>query len=499
MDPTLNAANSRNGGAPQVDDDLGAVLVQNQLISVEQLVAARSYAQERRCDIRQAILELNLISSERLSALAFERLSTLAGGDPGYGAATGGLTPLRPDRARLERDIRSELKEIAENAAAPELLDQIISRGFDSRATDIHFDPQQGRYRIRYRIDGQLHEVLEVESSDAHALVGRVKVISDLKIIERRHPQDGHFTFVHGDRPHTLRVSTIPTDLGERVVLRLHEALNMALGFNQLGLLPMQVDLLRRLVARPYGALLVGGPVGAGKTTTLYSCLRHLNQPSKNLMTIEDPIEYRIGGVNQVQVDSQGGLTFSEGLRAILRQDPDVLMIGEIRDDETARIGVRAALTGVFVVSTIHAADAASTIGTLFNYGIPGYLLSGALQGVMSQRLARRICPYCRESYRASDADLASLGLEPAQYSGVNLHRGRGCAACFQTGYLGRTGVFEIMEVTPLIRELILSQTTKDVIGQIAREEGMKSMKDHAVERVLEGVTTVEEVHRLLI
>lgn len=499
MDPTPIPPGNHNVPA-QADEDLGAILVQNHLLSSDQLCAAQSYAQEHHCDLRQAILELNLISSERLSALAFERLSALASSDPAFGSSTpGALLPLVPNRAKLERDIRAELKQIATRATTSDLLDQLILRAFDSRATDIHLDPLVTGYRVRYRIDGQLHEVLETNLSTAHALIGRIKVVANLRVVERRHAQDGHFVVPHAGRPHTLRVSTIPTDLGERVVLRIHEALNMTLGFHQLGLLPAQVEQLHRLISQPYGALLVGGPVGAGKTTTLYSCLRHINQPSRNLMTIEDPIEYRIEGINQVEVDTSSGLTFNEGLRAILRQDPDILMIGEIRDDETAKIGIRAALTGILVLSTIHAADAASTVGTLFNYGIPGYLLSGALQGVISQRLVRRVCPYCRVNYKATEADLLALGRDPTTHAEQTLSRGQGCQACFQTGYLGRTGVFEIMEISPLLRELILTQTTKEVLYQVARDDGMKTMKECVVEKVLEGTTTVEEVHRLSI
>jgi type IV pilus assembly protein PilB len=228
-------------------------------------------------------------------------------------------------------------------------------------------------------------------------------------------------------------------------VVRIHEALTEAIGFHKLGLEPKQVDELTKLTQRPYGAVLVGGPVGAGKTTTLYNCMQRVNLPTRNLMTIEDPIEYRLAGVNQVQVDNRINLTFGEGLRAILRQDPDVLMIGEIRDNETAQIGIRAALTGVLVFSTVHASDAASTIGSLYNFGIPGYLLSASLQGVISQRLVRKICPYCRVEYTADETVMAALDLDPAEHPGLKFQRGQGCQACFQTGYLGRTGIFEVM------------------------------------------------------
>ncbi len=492
------------GGSPpnpnKADEGLGAILIQNQLLTPEQLETARAYARDRSCNLRHAILELNLISAERLNALAFEHLSALAnGGSVSKGTDLGSIAPLQPDRAKLERDIRAELKATAEKGSAPDLLDLIVDRALDCRATDIHFDPMEGRYRLRYRIDGQLHEILDLSLSLSHAVISRIKVVSSLKLVERRHAQDGHWTIERNGRSQTLRISTLPTDLGERVVLRVHEALAMAMGFSQLGLLPEQVDLLCDLTTRPYGAILVGGPVGTGKTTTLYSSLRHVNVPTRNLMTIEDPIEYRIPGVNQVSVDPHTGLTFADGLRAILRQDPDVLMIGEIRDEETAKIGIRAALTGILVMSTIHAANAASTIATLFHYGIPGYVMAGALQGAISQRLVRRICPYCRISYEADELTLKALDLDPAEHKGRILHRGKGCNACFQTGYLGRTGVFEIMPNTDLIRELIITQTTREVLEQVARDEGMKTIKQCAIQRVLDGTTTVEELHRITI
>jgi type IV pilus assembly protein PilB len=475
---------------------LGTFLVQNGLLSGDQLVAAQRYAQDHQLDLRQAILELNLISSERLNSIAFEHLSKLAGVNGQSGGAPDGA--LLPDRAKIEHDTRTELKEIAATAAPSDLVLQIILRGFECRATDIHFDPQDHRYRVRYRIDSQLHEVLELDSTQATAVVSRIKVASDLNIVERRHPQDGRMTIMHADRPRDLRVSTVPTTLGEKIVVRIHEALTGALGFDQLGLGPDQIDQLTKLITRPYGAVLVGGPVGAGKTTTLYSCLNRVNLSTRNVMTIEDPVEYRLPGVNQIQVDNRNGFTFGDGLQAMLRQDPDILMIGEIRDEETAQTGIRAALTGVLVLSTIHASDAASTIGSLYNFGIPGYLLSASLQGVVSQRLVRKVCPYCRSNYPADETVLHALGLDPDEHQGITLQRGLGCRACFQTGYLGRTGIFEVMPIGEELRELVLRQTPKDLLGQVALDLGMQTLKRSAVDKVLDGTTTVEEVYRVV-
>ena len=481
------------------DGGIGPFLVQNGILTADQLASARTYSRDHQVDLRQAILELNLISSERLTTLAFEHLQSLAGGN---GAAASKPNPppasILPDRTKLERDIRNELAEIASTATPSDLVAQVIARGFDCRATDIHFDSQELRQRIRYRIDSQLHDVLDLESNLAGAVVSRIKVMSNLNIVERRHAQDGRMTVIHSGRPRDLRVSTVPTSMGEKVVIRIHEALTEALQFEHLGLKTAQSDLMIKLTERPYGAVLVGGPVGAGKSTTLYSCLSRVNLPSRNLMTIEDPIEHRLSGVNQIQVDNRNNLTFGEGLRAILRQDPDVLMIGEIRDEESAHIGIRAALTGVLVFSTIHASDAASTIGSLYNYGIPGYMLSASIQGVISQRLVRKICPYCRISYPADQTILPALDIDPDEHPELHLHRGQGCSACFQTGYLGRTGIFEIMWVGEELRELILRQTPKDVLRQVAVDLGMQTLKRSAVDKVMDGTTTVEEVYRVV-
>jgi type II secretory ATPase GspE/PulE/Tfp pilus assembly ATPase PilB-like protein len=460
------------------------------------LAAAQRYALDHKLDLAQAIVELKLIPPEKLRSLTEPQQNALAASTGAL--ATAPAAPMIPDRAKQERDVRNILRQVAATATPSDLVEQIVERGFECRATDIHFDPQEGRYRVRFRIDSQLHDVLELEPSIATTVISRIKVISDLNIVERRHPQDGRMSFRHADRLRDLRVATIPTSLGEKIVVRIHEALTEAIGFHKLGLGTQQVVELAKLTERPYGAVLVGGPVGAGKTTTLYNCMQRVNLPTRNLMTIEDPIEYRLAGVNQVQVDNRINLSFGEGLRAILRQDPDVLMIGEIRDDETAQIGIRAALTGVLVFSTVHASDAASTIGSLYNFGIAGYLLSASLQGVISQRLVRKICPYCRVDYTADETVMAALDLDPENHAGIKFQRGQGCPACFQTGYLGRTGIFEVMPIGEELRELVLRQTPKEVVRQVAIDLGMQTLKRSAVDKVLEGTTTVEEMHRVI-
>ncbi len=499
---TLPATNGPQAGGPSahsLDQVLAAVLVKNGLLSGEQLAAAQRYGAENHRDLRQAILELNLISPERLNELAFERLTAMGetNGSPGDKLPVP-VVPLSPDRVKQERDIRNELKELAATATLPDLLAHILLRALDSRATDIHFDPRETGIRVRYRIDGQLQDILEVEPGLSMAMASRIKVMSNLNIVERRHSQDGRITIPHQNRSRDLRVSTFPTALGEKIVIRIHEILADAPGFDHLGMTAAQAEQLTRLIAKPYGAILVAGPVGSGKTSTVYNCLGKINAPALNIMTIEDPIETRIEGVNQTQVDSRGEMGFSEGLKAMLRQDPDVIMIGEIRDDETARIGIRAGLTGVLVFSTIHASDSPSTIGNLYNFGIPGYQISSSLVAVVSQRLIRKVCPYCRVTYPADAKEMAALEIDPKEHEGLMLHRGLGCPACFQTGYLGRTGIYEIMEAGEEIRELIFQQIPKDILRRVAIDLGMQTLKRSAVDKILEGTTTVEEAYRVV-
>ena len=482
------------------DSNLAAALVQNGILTPDQLLAARRYGADNRRDLRQSILELNLLSPELRNTLAFEHLAALSQPDGStlLLADTPGLATVSPDSAKQRRDIRNELRELAATAPLTELVAQIFEKAIESRATDIHLDPQEDGLRVRYRVDGLLLDVLTLEPALMTPLVSRIKVISNLNIVERRHSQDGRITIQHLNRPRDLRVATFPTALGEKIVIRVHESFTDSIGFEHLGMIGTQGAKLADLIARPYGAILVAGPVGAGKTSTLYSCLGKVNLPTRNVMTIEDPIEYRIPGVNQTQVDYRADMGFSEGLKAMLRQDPDVIMIGEIRDDETARIGIRAALTGVLVFSTIHAGDAPGTIGNLYNFGIPGYQLSSSLLAVVSQRLIRKICPYCRVAYPADPKVVAVLGLNPEEHQELILHKGLGCPACFQTGYLGRTGVFEIMEVNEELRELIFQQIPKDILRRVAVDLGMQTLKQAAVDKVLEGTTTVEEIFRVV-
>ena len=508
---------------PATEQALGMLLVQDGLLAVAQLLAVQQYGAEHNLDLRQAILKLKLVPEDRLQALIRDQVPLVQASNPlavGQNLpaiapatdpdkeTTGQPGPTPPavapkadnvlDRAQRERDIRNELKLIAETAASPDLVAQIFERAFETRATDIHFDPQEAFFRIRYRIDGQLHDVLELEPAFATSMVSRLKVMANLNIVERRHSQDGRIQVTYRGQVRDLRMATLPTVLGEKIVVRIHEAITQSYGFDLLGLNVNQTEQLSNICAKPYGAVLVAGPVGSGKTTTLYTCLSRVNVPTRNVMTIEDPIERRLPGVNQLQVDTKNDLSFGSGLRAMLRQDPDVIMIGEIRDEETAHIGIRAALTGVLVFSTIHASDAPSTLGNLYDFKIPGYMLSNTLLAVISQRLLRKICPYCKVTFEADEDQLALLGLDVEEHKGQLLSRGEGCPGCFQTGYLGRSGIFEILEVNDTIRELIFQQISKDVLRRVASDMGMRTLRQSAVDKVLEGATTLEEVYRVV-
>ena len=404
-----------------------------------------------------------------------------------------------PDRGALEQDVRAELREIAAVAMPLDLAEQIILRALEVRATDVHIDPWGGRHEVRFRIDGRLMSILDLDHRIGQPTVRGIKVAAQMNIVDHRMPQDGSMAVRYRGRVFNVRVASLPTSDGERIVMRIFEPFSDRFNIDHLGLEPEQHAMLDRFLSRPYGALVVSGPSGAGKTTMLYSCLKRVRDTSCNLMTIEDPVENRFEGVSQVEIDAKVGLNFAKGLRAILRQDPDVLMIGEIRDEETAAIGIRAALTGVLVFSTIHASEAVGTITTLANYGVPASTLAGALQGVVNQRLVRKICERCRESYRPDASAFEILRLDPEEHADLTLYRGTGCLACFQTGYYGRTGVFEVMDVTEAIRDLIHSRASREEIQRAARAAGMKTLHESALAKVLRGETTIEEMHRLMI
>ena len=391
-------------------------------------------------------------------------------------------------------DIR--LDKISDETSVSRLIDTIIQAGINSRASDIHMEPQYPEMRVRFRIDGILHDIITVPKSVEQSTVSRIKVLADMDITERRRPQDGHISLKFNERDYDLRVASTSTIAGEKVVIRILDKTGMLLGLDDLGLSEKDQQALKSLIGRPYGIILVTGPTGSGKTTSLYSILSQMDTLSKNVITIEDPVEYKLEGINQVQVNPTANITFATGLRSILRQDPDVIMVGEIRDQETANIAIQAALTGHLVLSTLHTNDAPSAITRLIDMGVEPFLISSAVIGVIAQRLVRIICPKCKEEYAPDPGQLKELGL-PEQEKFV-FSRGRGCQYCMQTTYRGRIGIFEVMRVSDKIRELIIQRHPAAKIKEIVIEEGMNTLKDSAIEKVTKGITTVQEIKRVI-
>ncbi len=400
-----------------------------------------------------------------------------------------------------ERDAEaSELENIeaaVEEAPVVKLMNTLITRGVNERASDIHVEPGERELRIRFRIDGVLHEVMNTPGSIAKAMVSRLKIMADLNIAERRIPQDGRVSLKVAGRPVDLRVATLPSMHGEKVVIRILDKTDGIASLEELGYIDPGRSRYQESFHKPYGALLVTGPTGSGKTTTLYSTLAALNTPKVNIITVEDPVEYQLGGVTQVQVNRKAGLLFSTALKSILRSDPDIVLVGEIRDAETAKIAIEAALTGHLVLSTLHTNDAASSIGRLIDMGVEPYLVSSALDCVVGQRLARRLCDRCRVSVDPDPAVLAEMGWEhepPDQ-----LFRGEGCKSCSMTGYRGRVAISEVMAVTEEIQRLAVERRPSDEIRKMAIEQGMVPLRADGLAKVRSGLTSLEEVLRVVV
>lgn len=384
----------------------------------------------------------------------------------------------------------SEIDEKIDNAPVVKLVNSIIQQAVKLGASDIHIEPMEKITRIRVRVDGVLQNLMTLAVGAHNAVITRFKIMSGMNIAERRLPQDGRVETVIDDRPLDLRLSILPTVNGEKLVIRILGGMGNLLSKNQLGLGEKNAKLFDQIIKNPNGIILVSGPTGSGKTTTLYSILGEFNKPGVNIITVEDPVEYRLSGVNQVQVNTKAGLTFASGLRSILRQDPDIIMIGEIRDGETAQIAVRAAITGHLVLSTIHTNDAPSTITRLVDMGIEPYLASSSVVGIIAQRLVRNICPRCKADYEPSPYERDLLGLSETE----RLWRGKGCTFCSGTGYKGRTAIHEIMLIDKKTRELISRNVTADELRTYALENGMITLQQSCTELVVKGITTVEEM-----
>ncbi len=380
-----------------------------------------------------------------------------------------------------------------------QLVDTIISRAVSERASDIHIEPFEKELMIRYRIDGFLHEVLKPPKKIQSAIISRVKIMARLNIAETRLPQDGRIQLRIGEKDLDMRISVLPCYWGERVVMRLLNKTDTSFSLEKLGFTSHVLERYRAQMQRTTGIILVTGPTGSGKSTTLYGSLSELNSLDKNIMTIEDPVEYQIKGINQMHVRSQIDLTFARGLRAILRQDPDIIMVGEIRDAETARIAVQAALTGHLVFSTLHTNDAISSLIRIVDMGVEPYLVNSSVSAFMAQRLVRVICSHCKTPYKPEKADLVKLGIEEKDLSGGNLFHGRGCDKCRDTGYLGRMMINELLEMNDTIKELLMDNAPTSAIRKAAIENGMRPMREDAAIKVIQGYTTIEEVVRVSI
>jgi general secretion pathway protein E len=399
------------------------------------------------------------------------------------------------DQLAHELDEPQDLLDATDEAPIIRLVNSVLFQAVRQRASDIHFESFERGLVVRYRIDGVLYPVLTPPKRFQASIIARLKIMAGLNIAEKRLPQDGRFAIRTAGKDVDLRVSVLPTSHGERVVLRLLEKENRLLNLSEMGFSPERLAVIQQLIQLAHGILLVTGPTGSGKTTTLYAALSQINSPDKNIITVEDPVEYQLLGIGQMQVNPKINLTFAAGLRSILRQDPDVIMIGEIRDRETAEIAIHASLTGHLVFSTLHTNDAASAATRLIDMGIEPFLVASSVVAVLAQRLLRKICPDCRHPYKPSVEELSRLGRDSGPT--VTLYRGSGCPACSQTGYRGRTGIFELLVIDDDIRRLIGAKADSAAIKQAAIAKGMVTLKQEGAARVAQGVTTTEEVMRI--
>jgi len=395
----------------------------------------------------------------------------------------------------------ADIREATDGAPIIKLVNSVIAQSVDDSASDIHFEPQAKELMIRFRVDGVLHEIMSIPRRMQAGVISRLKIMAELDIAERRVPQDGRIGLMVGGKPIDMRVATLPTVYGEKVVMRLLDKSNVMLDLEDLGFSEKALKRFHKSLAKPYGAILATGPTGSGKSTTLYAALNILNSPEKNVITVEDPVEYRLTGINQVQVNVRAGLTFSAALRSILRCDPDIVMVGEIRDRETAQIAIESALTGHLVLSTLHTNDAPGALSRLTEMGIEPFLTSSAVDCVLAQRLARRLCTQCREPYTATKEMLRKNDFPPevCDRDDVVLYRAKGCSRCNTTGYKGRLGLYEVMIVSEAVRRLTVERKSADEISRVAAAEGMKSLREDGIDKVLLGMTSVEEIARVIV
>ncbi len=393
-----------------------------------------------------------------------------------------------------EFESQQDLLELTEDAPIIRLLNALLMEAVKEKASDIHIEPYEKKIDVRFRVDGILKKVLGPPKIIHDALISRIKIIADLDIAEKRLPQDGRIKLLVGGKNIDIRVSIIPTALGERAVLRLLDRQSGVMSLEMLGLSKSILNPLSNALSRQNGIILVTGPTGSGKTTTLYASLLKLNTEDRNIITVEDPVEYQLSGIGQMHINPKIGLTFAAGLRSILRQDPDIMMVGEIRDKETAEIAVHASLTGHLVLSTLHTNDAPSAVTRLVDMGIEPFLVASSLICILAQRLVRVICPHCKESYTPSKEESDFLGPENTP---DKLYRGKGCEKCLEKGYLGRSGIYELLEITPLVRSMIVENKDAQAIKTAIMSEGFESLHINAIQKIITGTTTIEEVLRV--
>ena len=401
------------------------------------------------------------------------------------------------DKLLHELEEVEDLLDDASEAPVIKLVNLFVSQAIRARASDIHIEPYQKEVNIRYRIDGVLYNMHTLPRRFQSAITSRVKIMAKLDIAEKRLPQDGRIMIKIADKDIDIRVSIIPTTFGERIVLRLLDKRSIFYNLEEIGLSPDKLDVMNRLIRGANGIILVTGPTGGGKTTTLYAALDKINSPDKNIITIEDPVEYQLPGIGQIHVNPKIGLTFANGLRSIVRQDPDVILVGEIRDLETAEISIHAALTGHLVFSTLHTNDASGAVTRLIDMGIEPFLVASSVVAIIAQRLVRVICPSCKEPYKPGRALLQEVGLTSSRTNKKTLYRGTGCSDCLGTGYRGRTGIYEILVVDDAIRGLVLKTSDSATIKAEGITRGMTTLRDDGIRKVLQGSTTIEEVLRV--
>ena len=446
---------------------------------------------------------IRLATNYQLHVLAGRENEVLEAIERSYGVGATSMEKIIEDtetvpeyRAEDEENV-NHLRDMASEGPVIRLVNLIITRAIELRASDIHFEPFEEQFRVRYRIDGVLHDVESPPKRLQSAIVSRVKIMAKLNIAERRLPQDGRIMLRVKGKEIDFRVSSIPTIHGESIVLRILDKSSIVLDIERLGFPEDTMDGFRDLIHRPHGIILVTGPTGSGKTTTLYCALEKINSPDKKIITVEDPVEYQLRGINQIQVKPSIGLTFANSLRSIVRQDPDVILIGEIRDAETAEIAIHSALTGHLVLTTLHTNDAPSAITRLIDMGTEDYLLSSTIIGILAQRLVRVACPFCREPYSPSPAVLKEMKLNSSDLAGLKISEVKGCEKCSNTGYWGRTGIYEFLKMTDDVQKLILGKKDSNIIKEAARKNGLRTLREDGWLKVKQGITTISEVLRV--